>query len=141
MSFLCERLMDFIGNGELGSDGVNETHIAYTTVVFSNLDVDVTCQAAIGAKAGAASGGYFPAKSEVGKDGVCYADADYPPYGQSVGRWRFSAARGGPVAEMEEDDPGHPMNGIVVQFEENDCQVYVAQDDGAWKDAALSDVF
>lgn len=139
----CSRALDIvIGDGSQGTDGISETWLSYSWILFSNHDVETSCTATLGSAQSAAGGGYFPSTRSGAANGACIASADYPPItsGSQAGYWYFTTTTSGPQAQYK-DDGGHWLNGHVVMFVENDCSVEQMDASGAWNDAALSDVF
>lgn len=138
----CHAARDLIN-----ADGLNETLLAYTVTGFSNHDLDVSCTAALSSNS-ASQSRYLPSVIDGARDGACIAGLDFPPSlpGSENGWWKFSivvdGAAGGPIAQYNDVDPGHPLNGFTYRFTESNCAIYVRRSaDAEWTNAALSDVF
>ena len=137
----CEALLDVLTNTGVGADGIAETLLGYSWLRFANGDVDVSCEAAIGAARAGADDNYYPAITKGAATGYCSASVDYPPDdGLIAGRWEFRVSANGPVAEYI-DAPSHPISGRPLTFDENDCAAFIASSSGTWADATLGDVF
>ena len=139
----CFATLDLIGaGGNLGSDGIGETGLEYSVVRFSNDDLEVTCEAGLGAAEASADGNYYPATTNGSVTGVCTAGQDYPPSPDgTAGYWRFTAdSELGPRATYV-DAPTHPMNGDFIEFESDDCVVKTMAKDGKWSNSSLGDMF
>lgn len=140
----CSRALDLVvGDGSPGADGIEETALLYSWLLYSNRDVDVSCVAELAAAQAGSGSHYFPAVTAGALDGRCSASSDYPPFptsGSIVGLWNFQTKTTGPQAQYV-DEPGHWLNGRVIAFEENDCNAEAMDATGAWAEVALSDVF
>lgn len=136
----CTRTLDLINSSGPGTDGLNETALSYTWILYSNHDVDASCTAELGSAQAGSSTTYFPATRVGAANGGCVATSDYPPIQTTVGLWDFTTTATGPQAKYV-DEPGHWLNGRVIVFVENDCSVQQMDASGIWKDAALSDAF
>jgi hypothetical protein len=137
----CTRILDLISSNGPGTDGLQETFLGYSWTLFSDGDVDVSCEAGLGSAESAASGRYYPAVTNGASNGGCTASVDYPPLGMNVGGWNFKTVKTGPSATYTDLDSGHWLNNYVVTFAENDCNVQRLDESGKWQDAALSDAF
>lgn len=138
----CTRVLDLINSSGPGTDGLNETALSYTWILYSNHDVDASCTAELGSAQAGSSTTYFPATRVGAANGGCVASSDYPPIQTTgeAGFWNFTTTTTGPQAQYK-DDASHWLNGRVIVFVENDCAVQTMDASGVWKDAALSDAF
>lgn len=136
----CTAVLDLISGAGLGQDGVTETLLSYHLTTFTNNDVSVQCEAAIGSAESAAAAAYFPGVVNGASSGSCITDIDYPPYGSAVGGWRFSVTTAGPRATYRDPDAAHPLDGDVYAFQENDCTVLRNIND-EWEPSSLAEVF
>lgn len=129
------------GSPDLGTDGIDESSFEYSVTLFSNGDVQANCSTGAGAVEESSEANYFPSVTNGAASGSCFTALDYPPFlsgDMTVGSWRYSLDGGdGPATEYRE--AGHPLDGFVFLFEENDCSVYVMNDDGKWADSSLGE--
>lgn len=130
----CSVDLDLIG------DSRKETSFSYTTIFYSNGDVEVECDTRLGSAQDDFSHSYYPSVVNGAQSGYCSAASDYPPDDLTAGIWAFSFDEGGPKATYH-DDPAHPMNGNYYEFVNDDCFANVANSDGSWSRAELHDVF
>jgi hypothetical protein len=140
--FACAVVLDLIGNGTIGADGITETGLEYTMLRYSNGDVEVSCTSGLGSASSGSGGGHFPAVTTGARVGGCWADANYPNYQSAddivAGGWEYGL-QPQPHATYE-DASGHWLNGRAHAFAAGDCHAYIADQRGAWQDAALADV-
>ena len=133
------------GIPDIGQDGIKESAFEYTLILYSNKAVQVSCSTSIGSAESAASSGYFPNTTNGAESGGCSTSTDYPPFGlqahEQVGYWYYEIGATGPQLTYNDSDPGHPLDGEVIAFEENDCNAYRMSVEGDWTDTTLAEVF
>jgi hypothetical protein len=142
----CVSTMDLISASGSGvqrvADGMDESILEYTVTIYSDHDVQVTCEAAIGSAQAGSSGQYYPSTTKGSSTGHCSASADYsPPVGTTAGFWRFEIDADGPVATYDDPDDPLGLDGFMYRFTQNDCNTYSLGEDGTWNQVTLSDVF
>jgi len=140
----CELLLDLIGvGGGLGTDGITETRLQYDFTRYTNDDLEVNCEGALGSEAASSGGFFYPSIAPGAGSGVCLVSVDYPPFTQTpgkVGVWQFEFT-GGPLrATYTDSDPGHPLHGRAFLMGEKDCSSFQMSASGAWTSAALNDL-
>lgn len=83
----CSEAIDVIASSASGlaraADGVEETDLGYTVLVYTNDDVEVQCHASIGSVQAGSGGIYYPAPTRGAMYATCLASADYPSTGRS----------------------------------------------------------
>jgi hypothetical protein len=135
----CSLTMDLITDTGPGADGIPETYLEYIAMRYSSGDLEVSCTSELGAASSGTGHQYFPAVTVGSQTGGCAADANYPPNDDLIaGNWRYEIAAT-PQAKYS-DVSSHWLHNRTFAFGENDCRVYVADDSGKWRDAALGDV-
>jgi hypothetical protein len=132
------------GVPDAGRDGIKESGFSYRVILYSNGDVQVSCETAVGSAESAAGGGYFPAITNGAAEASCLTSVDYPPFDlvpiDTVGLWTYQVTADGPEI-VYKDDSVHPLDGLRLSFQENDCSVFVMSDDAVWSEASLADAF
>lgn len=125
-----------------GADGVGETSLQHSLLLYNDHDVEVQCSAAIGRAQSSAQASYYPSITVGAKSALCVVDADYPGgTGNTVGYWSFSVENGGPQTQYKDPDNPLGLDGYVYKFAETDCNSNTLDDDGVWSHVTLSDVF
>lgn len=141
--FSCVAALDIVRDDA----NAKETYFHYTLTRFTNSDANITCEAALGLelRQSGSSSVYLPSATAGADAGLCTATLDMPPVPVSgssdAGFWMFSADKRGPVAEYMDADPGHPLDGAMYRFGENDCSVLACDRDGQWQESSLGDFF
>jgi hypothetical protein len=140
----CDAKLDIIRAGASGPerapDGMAETGLEYTVVVYSNADLEVQCGANIGSAQSGASSEYYPAITKGASTGVCLVNADFPP-GPVVGYWSFAIEAALPHAAYVDPDNPLGLNGYSYSFSETDCHADMLGDNAKWTQVTLADVF
>lgn len=140
----CTVVLDLVrivgGAVERGADGNEETYLSYDLTLFSNGDIDVGCQAAIGSASSGSSSKYYPVATKGATSGYCGAAGDFPPVGIEAGSWSFGL-NSGPSVKYDDSDNPLGLNGYFHAFTEKECSALLFNEAGAWKEATLSDVF
>lgn len=142
----CSTLLDLVGGAAdlTQQDGIEETGLNYAMTVFTNSDVLVTCDGALGSAESTGDAHYFPAQTNGGMIGACSVSIDFPPYNASpgtVGFWEFTTEGAGPSATYHDPDPGHPLDGYSHAYTEDECSVLRADADMTWHPVKIADVF
>lgn len=144
----CAAALDLIRVGASGieraADGLYETLLVYTLVIYNDGDVDVECSAAIGTEQSGTMSGYYPATTNGATTGSCIASADYPggPSTQTAaGFWEFAIDAALPRATYVDADNPLGLNGFRYSFTETDCQANMLGNNGKWTPVTLADVF
>ena len=138
----CFATLDLLGPGD-ASDGIGETALMYEVMRYTNGDLDVYCEASIGA-AQSGSGQRFYRSSSVGaNDGPCYASANISAgvVGTTAGMWSFEAGRAAPYVKYSDADNPVGLNGFLWEFTERDCVASAMDERGEWTDVTLSELF
>lgn len=142
----CVATLDLIRSGasdlERGADGIGETALQHSLLLYTDHDVEVQCSAAIGRAQSSSLAIYYPSITVGAKSALCNVNADYPAgTGNTVGYWSFSVENGGPQATYKDPDNPLDLDGYVYKFAESDCSSDTLDDDGVWSRVTLSDVF
>jgi hypothetical protein len=131
-----------VADGIPGEDGIRETLLVYSLTGYRGGDVQTHCRAESGAES-ASGGDYYPSGTVGAGEGWCIAMTDLPPIGgvgSNVGLWRFTVGDTGPrVAYV--DDPSHPLEGLEIDFVEDDCSVQRSDAVGEWESLTLTELF
>lgn len=142
--FYCTATLDLISNAsgapQRATDGIAETLLDYSVLIYANRDVEADCSADINAEFGS-SGRYFPSISRGAQTAGCIAPADYPPVGRELGSWSFEMSSNRPQAVYMDLDNPLGLDGFVYVFADADCSSDVLGDDGKWTPITLADVF
>lgn len=146
----CFATLDLLdgssGNSTVrGSDGIGETSLHYRLTLYSNKDVDVSCEAGIGSAQSGAQSNYYPGVIQGSQTGACLTPSDYgsPPaaMGGNVGFWAFTVTNGPGAKYMDSDNP-LGLDGYSHAFTESECKALAWNVAAAtWDDVMLSDVF
>jgi hypothetical protein len=142
----CAAALDIIGpdgNAQPSrtTDGLEETALAYTVLIYTNGDVEVQCSATIGTAQSGAGGGYLPSVTTGASTGGCLASADYPPTGTQGGFYKFTATNG-PSATYNDPDNPLGLNLFKYTFADADCNSNIFSGEaGEWTQTTLSAVF
>jgi hypothetical protein len=141
----CDKAIDLISvqNGALAltQDGLTETELEYVALVYTNHDVEVQCQAAIGSAQAGGSGHYYPSVVNGAQSGGCLASADYPsPNGLNAGYFRFEVITGeGPRATYVDPDNPLGLDGHIERMTDANCKADEMDASGSWRQVLLSD--
>ena len=138
----CGVLLDLLDGAQLGEDGEADTVVQYAITIFSNDDVEVRCNAVLGAKESPQFSAFYPSITMGAQTATCDVTADYPPYPSGGGRpgyWRMQLNEGVPTATYVDDDLNHPLDGSGYTFVDADCGSFVMDLGGKWYAATLAD--
>lgn len=144
----CSATLDLIRVGTAGveraQDGLQETALYYTLLVYTNGDAEVECTAAIGSAQNGSSSRYYPSSTKGAQTGACVADADFPG-GPDLenGLWMFDVDAAAACPRAAYSDPDNPLglNGYSYKYSESDCHAQMMSDAGKWTSVTLADVF
>lgn len=143
----CGATLDLIRVGAAGlervADGLEETRLDYTLLVYSNGDVEVQCTAALGTAQDGSASNYYPDPIVGSSTGGCVAGADFAgASGVNAGFWSFSVAMATTprVTYVDADNP-LGFDGYSYRYSESDCNAQMMSADGKWTTVTLSDVF
>lgn len=141
----CATALDLISPSSSGSvrgtDGIAESGLNYSVIIYSNHDVDATCGAGLGAAQSDGLAQYYPSNIPGAKTGFCAASIDYPPIGMVAGFWDFEIDDNGPHATYVDPDNPLGLNGFSYRFTQNECNANVLGNDATWTKVTLADVF
>lgn len=127
---------------ERAPDGLKETLLRYSLVVYSDGDVEVDCGAGIGTAQEGSASAYYPEPTQGASTGGCIASADFGDTGPSAGFWSFDVATGSaPRAAYVDADNPVGLNGYSYKYSDSDCHADMLGADGKWTEVTLSDVF
>lgn len=143
----CATTLDLITGPPLarGADGVGETLLQYSFLLYTNGDLEVQCRAAIGSAQEGSDSAYYPNVVAGSHSGACVANSDYAastdPVPSTVGTWGFDLDAAGPRAVYEDPDNPLGFDGLTQVFEEDSCHTFALEASGQWTNVALSAAF
>jgi len=146
LSVLCGASIDLLDGTAnfntpqvIGTDGTAESYFEYSVVVYSNGDSQLTCGVTLGSIETSFGGVYYPGTAQGAVNRYCQVAIDYPPEGASGGVWEFTIDQKTPIATYSDNDPGHPLNGDVIDFFEDECVIRKFAN-GAWTTGSFADL-
>jgi hypothetical protein len=120
-------------------DGIRETFLAYSVLLYLNGDVEVSCTVGLGTAQEGGESSYMPAPTVGARDRSCLANADYPsPNSSSVGYWRFTATDSMRGEYVDADNP-FGLDGRAHVFVASECAARSMDDAGVWSNVALAE--
>ena len=137
-SAACTAVLDLVGVGGVGQDGIEETLLSYNWLVYINGDVEVACEASAGLQSGGFST-FYPYIASGASSAACTVGLDYLPEDGHAGYWRFESVLDGFFVTHKATDT-HPLNGVEYQFGGNDCVIRQMSDELRWREISLSEL-